>query len=604
MLQRYKLRLGDGTVLGVDHEGLRTWALDGKAMVQAADSHQWYPLKEFLAAEYIAARRAARQKASALPAATPRPLPLVYPKPREDKATPPPVPEPSELPPFIAESSEVQVLAGPPAGPPTGVAEEAGVPDLALPGVPIAEPLFEPIQDEEAVDAPARAEDEAEAAAMTAEPMVAPAPGGDPMDEPILGEELTAAVGGDLEQHWIPDDGLVTPPLESRNDDVPTIAQAPLEEAQALLEEAQGPLEEEDQPLRPAPPVVEPPPEAPDPSPRPSFQVLADDLSRGGAVAVTEATEPDEELPIIPLKPLEEQAPATWGTLTHEESRETGEEAPPRGELEEKLTRWFVRGASAYDSLITGWIRRLDRRPRSPSAGVPSHERKPAPPIHELPTLRLADSPARAVAGHVYEPRRPLHGRFTKGTVVMGGLLVAGLIAVLGWEIWAPRAERLGQAIFNQIDRVKQSREQAQALQDATERLPHLAPQTIQLLMASSPTGILDPPELFRVASDAADRGVKTLPAEEVQELKQLLRELLKSLRPSERERIREYDAARVRRLVFPFEGRDVLEVFARGAYALPPESRERLQALFAKAIAAGLAGASPEAPSGAAPEP
>ena len=84
MLERYKLRLGDGTVLGVDRDGLTTWLVDRRAMVQAAGSRQWQPLNEFLARERAAARRSARQTANArdaLPLVTAKPLPLVYPKP-------------------------------------------------------------------------------------------------------------------------------------------------------------------------------------------------------------------------------------------------------------------------------------------------------------------------------------------------------------------------------------------------------------------------------------------------------------------------------------------------------------------------------------------
>ena len=33
----------------MDEQGLRTWAVDGQAMVQAANSQQWRPLKEVLA---------------------------------------------------------------------------------------------------------------------------------------------------------------------------------------------------------------------------------------------------------------------------------------------------------------------------------------------------------------------------------------------------------------------------------------------------------------------------------------------------------------------------------------------------------------------------
>jgi hypothetical protein len=94
---------------------------------------------------------------------------------------------------------------------------------------------------------------------------------------------------------------------------------------------------------------------------------------------------------------------------------------------------------------------------------------------------------------------------------------------------------------------------------------------------------------MFRLASDAADRGRSTLTAGEAHELEDLRSELMSALSHSERERVREYDEARARRLVFPFESRDVVGLFARGGNDLPSERRERLQALLGKAIAGGL---------------
>lgn len=89
MLQRYKLRLGDGTVLAVDLDGLSIWLADRKAMVQPAGTRQWKPLKQFLAQERAAARRAARLQPK--PPSTPREaLPLVYPRPREEAVPPKP----------------------------------------------------------------------------------------------------------------------------------------------------------------------------------------------------------------------------------------------------------------------------------------------------------------------------------------------------------------------------------------------------------------------------------------------------------------------------------------------------------------------------------
>jgi len=60
-------------------------------------------------------------------------------------------------------------------------------------------------------------------------------------------------------------------------------------------------------------------------------------------------------------------------------------------------------------------------------------------------------------------------------------------------------------------------------------------------------------------------------------------------LRPTERERLREYDRVRGRRPPFAFESRGALEIVARGARALSEADRERLQALTGKAVAAGL---------------
>ena len=158
----------------------------------------------------------------------------------------------------------------------------------------------------------------------------------------------------------------------------------------------------------------------------------------------------------------------------------------------------------------------------------------------------------------------------------------------------------MGQTVFTEIDRQAHSgqraREQEQALSDATERLPHLAPETIRLVLSTSSSGVLDPPEVFQLASEAADRGRSALTPAEAAELQALQRELLAHLRPPERARVAEYDRARSQRVVFPFENPHALELVARGARAMPSASRERLQALLGKAVAAGL-GASAASP-------
>ncbi|HEY6547766.1 MAG TPA: hypothetical protein VI589_07660, partial [Vicinamibacteria bacterium] len=552
MLQRYKLRLGDGTVLGVDHEGLRTWAIDGKAMVQAADSRHWYPLKEFLAAEYVAARRIARQKAKgreAMPVVIPKALPLVYPQPRGEKAPPPP----ADLPPFIAGPAE----------------ETSFVP-------PVEEAPFVPVQAEVAAELfqPETLLAEAE----IAEPLVAQPMPEDPVAELRPEETPTATVDEELESKWIPDDGkAVLPPAFDARDDVLEFPSPPTTDdaepvfidtppgVQTLADEPMPPPREFEaapkalEDLEPARPVSRPvPPPLPSPppiSPRQSLQVLADDLAPSGRGA-KEAWRPGDDLPIIPLKPLDDEVPAPPRLEAQEKSRAAQGEAPARSELEATLLRWCARGYAAYDALLTGWIQRLARPKSTERDALPSHpesrpedlapqplalksapppSREPLmapPPIRDLPVLRLADIPESAEEGDIYETEGALlvAWRWTKRIAVTVVLLAGGVRAAVSWQSWAPGAERLGQAVLTRIDRAKLSRDQVerqrQALQEATERLPHLAPRTILLLMAQSPTDISDMPELFRAASDVADRGAGALTPQEAQELKGLRTEV------------------------------------------------------------------------------
>lgn len=104
MLQRFKLRLGDGTVLLVDGDGLGTWLVDGKAAVQAGRSRNWIPLRKFLTGQRAAAARQARSEAAAwasLPADAPPArrqdrLPLVPPPHRDETPSPALTPPPRE----------------------------------------------------------------------------------------------------------------------------------------------------------------------------------------------------------------------------------------------------------------------------------------------------------------------------------------------------------------------------------------------------------------------------------------------------------------------------------------------------------------------------
>src|SRR5258708_12098137 len=87
MLQRYKLRLGDGTLLVVDHDALSSWVVDGKAQVQPVGTDRWFALRKFLLEE----RRTGSPWWSSKP--SPR-IPRVHRTLPDDDTLPPTVPPP------------------------------------------------------------------------------------------------------------------------------------------------------------------------------------------------------------------------------------------------------------------------------------------------------------------------------------------------------------------------------------------------------------------------------------------------------------------------------------------------------------------------------
>jgi hypothetical protein len=187
-------------------------------------------------------------------------------------------------------------------------------------------------------------------------------------------------------------------------------------------------------------------------------------------------------------------------------------------------------------------------------------------------------------------------------------LLAVGALAVMNRDVWLPQATQIGERTLTEIDeRVRSGHfasQQQQAVQNAARELPHLAPETIRLIMASSPIRVLDAPDVFEIACEATDRGLSALTASDAEELKALRQELLDTLRPAERDRIREFDRARARGTAFPFDVRQGMRLYARGARELPAESRERLQELLGRAIAAGFTHPSEIAPTGRANGP
>ena len=181
--------------------------------------------------------------------------------------------------------------------------------------------------------------------------------------------------------------------------------------------------------------------------------------------------------------------------------------------------------------------------------------------------------------------------------VLAGG----GILAALTWQTWFPKAGQLGEQALTGIDRQVRSKEiesaRQQVLQEASEQLPQLAPETIALLLSRRPDDVPDLPALFQAAIDAVARGRVSLTSLEALELDALQDELLGELHPMERQRVRDYERARDARTAFPSEERELLVLLARGARAMPPERLGRLQGLLGRVIAAGLPSPPPASP-------
>lgn len=496
-MQRYRLRLGDGTILHVDRAALGTWSIDERAMVQTVGSQRWQPLQQFLAHE----RALSRQMSADEPAPT---------RSADSSAGPPPpsvVAEPAR----IGEPGGIQALADEPG-------EYGSTAGRDLAGIPLK-------ASEDDAAGHGRSPTRGDVGSRTARALLGSASrfGGflgrlvDRVER--LEERLSRAER---------EGGGEAPPTFQRASTVEGGWQRVAARLRLLAVRARGRSAEVLGSLglinRPSPPAVPGRPAAPD-----RFH--------------------DPDAPAVPGPPVV---------------------TPPGLE--------------------------------------PAATREPPPAIASLPALRLAplSEPVEEIEGDARVGRAAAGSLVGVIGVVRGAwpharryLAVAAVIALGAWavvarDVWIPAVTGIGRTAFTEIDERVRARHQAQgheqALREAAQQIPQLAPATLELVLTRSPTGILGPAEVFRLAREATDRGSSSLTADERRELARLRRDLLRSLSQVERDELRDYDRARAQRASFAFEDEEALRLSARGARSLPPPSLERLRELYGKAIAAALA--------------
>jgi hypothetical protein len=255
------------------------------------------------------------------------------------------------------------------------------------------------------------------------------------------------------------------------------------------------------------------------------------------------------------------------------------------------LRSWYEKGLITEDTQVqrvgsTSWSRLGEledvRQWHGPRTKAPA--RSSAAPA----------APARGMAARPSEgPAWPR--RLALGT---GALLAVAAVAFTS-DLWLPavqgwaasltgRATEAAPAAGPRVDEVQ--RRHREAVQAAVAELPHLRSDTIELVMSSSAAGVLDAPEVFRRSYEAAGRGLAALDAAEARDLGALNSALSGALSARERAQLADYiERVRGRRPTSPAEDAQMSRLVRRGAGALSPARRARLQELFAKAVSWAL---------------
>jgi hypothetical protein len=284
------------------------------------------------------------------------------------------------------------------------------------------------------------------------------------------------------------------------------------------------------------------------------------------------------------------------------------------------------RATSLFETLRPGLfataerVRSLARWPRpaaaprpvlaAPLGEMPATFAVPPPSLRDLPVIPLAAmaEPAEAdvweggwlanLRATFLESRAgqiaPVLWVWCKRVTVTAAVLVIAALLASNTSVWLPPTTEVGIALFGQVDKLKArvapSTMPPAAIAAASEQLPYLRTETIELIMISSAPRALAPPQLFRLAGDAVERGRAALGQPAAAELDRLTEALTAELPRAERTRLGEYlKRVRARAVTAPFEDQEAVWLMARAARRLPADRLSRLQELFARGVALGL---------------
>jgi hypothetical protein len=198
-----------------------------------------------------------------------------------------------------------------------------------------------------------------------------------------------------------------------------------------------------------------------------------------------------------------------------------------------------------------------------------------------------------------------LPGRASQGTWESGGIRYADTSLVWrdGWvsvafAAYLPEAEASSGSVDALVKAIASPGELSARLQGAlvaaTQEIPHLTSQSVELLMSRSAAQVLEPQEVFRRSYEWTSRGLPALSPKEARELGDLNFQAFSALPPHDRTRLGAYiDRVRGQKPTTPEEDKSMARLMRTGVLRMPEVRIARLQSLYEKAIlAAADAGA------------
>ena len=248
------------------------------------------------------------------------------------------------------------------------------------------------------------------------------------------------------------------------------------------------------------------------------------------------------------------------------------------------------------------------RKPAAtPAQEIPRKPAVPPPSFQKLDVIPFASAPSEPKVDDevwggedMWEEPGAVSSMFAslwlwaKRLTIATALIVTVVLLALNKEKWLPQSKSaaivLGEHVDKLSERASTRSVPPEAIEAARAEVPYLRPQTIELIMARSTQGVLEPAEVFQRAHQAAERARPSLPPNVAAEIDHHTAAVAAQLDPAEGERLRAYLATvRAGTPTADYQDREAVWLMGRGVKRLPAERIARMQELFAQAVTLAL---------------